>query len=82
MVMQERGMFDDAVTLYQTALRIEPDYAAAHRNLASALRAQGEPERAAHHYRRALEIDPGDVESHRGLRELGGLVEDDPPLNR
>ncbi len=82
MVTEERGILDDAIALYQTALGIEPDYAAAHGNLARALRAQNEREQALHHYRRALEIDPGDVESRQGLRELGGLVEETPLPNR
>jgi tetratricopeptide (TPR) repeat protein len=82
MLLQEQGKLDDAIALYHTALRIEPDYADAHGNLASALRAQDHREQAMHHYRQALEIDPSDVESRRGLRELGGLDEESTPLER
>lgn len=56
---RERGDLPRAVTLYETALSLDEDYAQAHSNLGSALAANGEPERALDHYRQAIAADPG-----------------------
>jgi tetratricopeptide (TPR) repeat protein len=48
-----------AIGWYRRALEMEPDYADAHFNLAGVLGKAGQPEAAALHWRRYLELDLG-----------------------
>ncbi len=57
-VMAERGQFDEAIALYEEALRIRPDYAHAHTNLGLALARRGQVDEAISHYQAALKIEP------------------------
>lgn len=49
---------------YREALRLRPEYAEAHNNLAVLLRAGGDEKEAARHYREALRLRPGYPEAH------------------
>jgi len=76
-VLVRRGRWAGAVEHYQEALRLRPDYAEAHNNLASALGRQERWDEAIGHYRRALEIRP-DFDAARDnldriLSESGGV---------
>jgi len=51
-------IMDEAIVAFQKAIRIQPDYANAHANLAAAHFDRGEYEEAAKHARQALRIDP------------------------
>src|SRR5205085_11361079 len=62
--------WDDAVAALERALAARPDYAPAHNNLASVLRARGDAAGAEHHLREALRIDPSNPEAHRNLAAL------------
>jgi predicted O-linked N-acetylglucosamine transferase (SPINDLY family) len=61
------------------ALALRPDYAEAHNNLGTALRASGNLEEAVTAYRRAVELKPTYFEAHNNLgnalRDLGKLEE-------
>jgi tetratricopeptide (TPR) repeat protein len=68
-----------AIGWYRRALEMEPDYADAHFNLAGVLGKAGQPEAAALHWRRYLELDLGSpwariARSH--LEEVDGALGD------
>lgn len=65
------GQLATAVALYTQALEQRPAWAAAHNNLAMALRHQGDHAAAEKHFRRALADEPDLVGA---LRNLGGLL--------
>ena len=48
----------EAVHCYVTAIRLMPNFAAAHSNLGSVLKEQGKLEEALAHYHEAVTIDP------------------------
>ena len=52
------GQMKEAVHCYVTAIRLMPNFAAAHSNLASVLKEQGKVEEALAHYHEAVTIDP------------------------
>jgi Flp pilus assembly protein TadD len=49
---------DEAITQYQKALQIKPDFAEAHYNLGNALVRKGSVDKAIVHYQQALQINP------------------------
>jgi protein O-mannosyl-transferase len=61
------GLLDRAMSEYRTAVRIRPDYADAHFNLAEDLLKNGNVEEAIAHYRKVVETPPPDVGSHLAL---------------
>ncbi len=77
-VLSQSGRFDEAIAECQKALKIKPDFAAAHNNLGSALlqnkqsgdgaRGQdGAVDEAIEHYRKALQIKPDFTQAHSNL---------------
>jgi Tfp pilus assembly protein PilF len=54
----------DEERCYREALRLRPDYAACHNNLAVVLRERGDESGAAEHYREALRLRPEYPEAH------------------
>lgn len=54
----ESGEPEQAITFYQEAARLNPDYARAHYNMAFALDLMGDSEPAIEHFRKALALDP------------------------
>ncbi|MEA5424252.1 glycosyltransferase [Synechococcus sp. CCY9202] len=54
----ERGDLNDAETLLQHCLQLEPDHGAAHHLLGKTLLAMGRPEEALHHQRCSCRCDP------------------------
>jgi tetratricopeptide (TPR) repeat protein len=66
-VLQSRGKIFEAISHYEQALRIKPDYADAHNNLALALLELGRVTEAIAHCERALQIQPDDPEAHNNL---------------
>jgi len=70
-------LYPQAIELLYQALRIAPDNAAAHCNLANALRGFGRPQEALASYDRALAIDPANADawckSGHALRDLDRL---------
>ena len=63
----EQGKIDDAISEYETALRIKPDYAESHNNLGNAMMLEGRVVEATDHYRKALELDPDAAEVRNNL---------------
>jgi Flp pilus assembly protein TadD len=61
---------DDAVHHLRQALRIDPDLAMAHTNLALALEARGDREEAIEHLQQALRIDPDLATAHFNLGKV------------
>ena len=65
---QDLRRYRKAIEAYERGLELHPDYVAAHNNLANCYLAQGDPERAAEHYRAALAVDPDQRAAREGLR--------------
>jgi tetratricopeptide (TPR) repeat protein len=83
LMLCERGRFDDAEPHLLTALRINPDAALIHGNIAQLRLAQGDPEAALASYERAAEIDEFfALHVARTLLALGRDAEADPWLRR
>jgi probable HAF family extracellular repeat protein len=76
--LSEKGDKDGAILCYQAALKIDPNYAMAHRNLGNALSAKGLLEHAIAAYRKALAIQKDYVEAHHGL---GNALSDNGQLD-
>ena len=65
--LQTDGHVDEAVTHYQRAIALQPDYAPAYNNLGTALRAKGKPLEAVGEYQRALNARAAYPEAHYNL---------------
>lgn len=72
LVRRRQGRNEDAVTLFERALAARDAQPHIHSNLATALAALGQTDRAEQSYRRALEIDPNfaDARYNLGLLQL------------
>ncbi len=65
--LQQQSKFVGAIECYERALRIEPNYAAAHSNLGVVKQQTGRLPEAIAHYRQALEIDRNLAETASNL---------------
>jgi serine/threonine-protein kinase len=76
---QARALRDAAATAYREAIRLRPDYSAAHNNLGLALKAQGKTDDALKAFRDAIRVQPGNGTAHLNLgitlHDLGKLDE-------
>ena len=61
------GRTSEAITAFQRAARLEPDWARAHHNLGFAYGQAGRHEEAAGSYRLAILLDPSEPETHNNL---------------
>ena len=52
------GDLEGAITQFRSAIRSEPNYAAAHYQLGIALRQNGQPDQAGREFEKASELDP------------------------
>jgi len=66
-LLDKKGREDDAIAHFQKALEIQPDYAAAHDNLGSALFQKGYVDEAIAQFQKALEIQPDSAEACNNL---------------
>jgi protein O-GlcNAc transferase len=66
---QQRGKLDEAVALFERAIRGKPRAAAFHRNLGTALFSLGKTAEAEKHHRLALSLNPDFPEAHHSLAE-------------
>jgi len=77
--LKQIGKPADALTHYQEAVRLKPDYAEAHNNMGTVLAALGKPEQAIESYNEALRLNPELAEGHQNLgiamESLGQLDE-------
>ena len=64
---KELGELKGAVTMFETAVDIKPDYAEAHKNLGITLRDIGQLEAAVKTLKKAIEVDPEYVDAHYNL---------------
>jgi Flp pilus assembly protein TadD len=62
-----RGQVDEAISHYQKALQIQPDFADVHNNLGVALGTCGQLDEAAAHFSQALEIKPDYADARNNL---------------
>jgi tetratricopeptide (TPR) repeat protein len=61
------GMVDKAITFFQRALQLRPDYAGAQNNLGNALLKKGSYAEAIAHYELGLQIQPTDASAQNNL---------------
>ncbi len=64
---RQTAMYADIGTLWQATIARNPSCWMAHNNLGLALMADGQPDEAIAHYRRAIEIEPGFAGTHNNL---------------
>ena len=69
-----QGQVRDAVVEFRKALRLNPESATAHRDLARLLREIGDPYQAIQHYLEAVRIAPGDAEAHADLGQCLAML--------
>jgi protein O-mannosyl-transferase len=67
LLLTRAGKTADARDRFAAAARLNPGFAEAHSNLASALMRDGHPAGALPHYREALRLDPNLAQAHNGL---------------
>lgn len=67
---QERGEIDAAITWYQKAASLDPEYAAPHNDLGILFEAKGWLDRAELSYQKALSVDSNYEEAHTNLALL------------
>ncbi len=65
--LMQIGHMDEAMTEYQKASEINPNFAEAHNNLGNALLQTGHVDEAMVQYQKALEINPNSVDAHSDL---------------
>ena len=68
--LRSLGRAEDGADAIERALAARPEDPRLHSRLAALLRERGERERASEHYRRALELAPGQADARRGLAAL------------
>ncbi|MEJ2129361.1 MAG: tetratricopeptide repeat protein [Woeseiaceae bacterium] len=75
----DNGNWADAVTYFEGALEIDPDYADTHFRLASALENLGKFQQARTHYHRALDLDAlrfrADTKINQIIKDVGAGIE-------
>jgi tetratricopeptide (TPR) repeat protein len=62
-----RGQSDEAIGLYEQAIRLKPDYAAAHNNLGVALGQIGQIDEAIRHFQKAIQFKPDYADAYNNL---------------
>ena len=66
----QKGKADEALLSFQQAVKINPEYADAHINLANLLLQRGQVDEAVSHLQRALEINPTYALAHNNLGNI------------
>ena len=75
--LSQTGKIQEAIGLYEQALRTEPEYAEAHYNLGFALGEEGKFQDAIGHYEQALRIKPDYVQAQNSLAWILATNNDD-----
>jgi len=70
LALERQGDFEAALTSYRLAFRDNPTDSRILLNMAIAFTKTGQPEEAIRHYKRALELDEGQVGAHYGVAFL------------
>src|SRR5262249_21791979 len=68
--LRSQGRLQAAIAIFRDAVRLYPDVAELHQNLAHALYEAGENDAAIASYRRSLRIEPDSIATHLALYEL------------
>ncbi|MDB9817109.1 tetratricopeptide repeat protein, partial [Amylibacter sp.] len=75
--LQEQGKLDEAITSYNKALSLKPDYADAYYNMGVTFKEQGKLEEAIEEYNKALELKPDYADAYynmgNALKDQGKL---------
>lgn len=66
-VLQKQGKFNEAIQVYQKALKLDPDFAEVYNNLGSILETEGKLEAAVTCYQQALKIKPDLSQAYNNL---------------
>jgi tetratricopeptide (TPR) repeat protein len=75
LALHRQGGLNEAIAHYRQALRIRPEYVAAHLNLGVALEAQGRLDEAVQHYTETLRIRSEDPSAHtKAHTNMGGIL--------
>jgi len=70
---EDQEHFEEAVRLYSTALRANPDHAESHYRLGLLSLRKGHASEASLHFREALRIEPDNLEARKRLDEASHL---------
>jgi Flp pilus assembly protein TadD len=70
LVLFEKGLIDDAIAHYQSALQMQPDWWDAEYNLGTALSAKGQVDEALLHCQKAVSLRPTDPDAQVSLGNL------------
>ena len=63
----DRSQTGEAISQYQEAIRLKPDYASAHNNLGDALLKKGQADEAINQYQEAIRLIPGNADARYNL---------------
>ena len=66
----KKQQFEEAASHYLAALKLNPESAVAHNNLARIFQTEGRLDEAMEHYSAALQLDPGLAQAHNNLGVL------------
>jgi tetratricopeptide (TPR) repeat protein len=69
-VLEQEGSVDEAITQFQEALQIKPDYAEAHNDLGLALFQEGTVDEAITQFQKAVQINPALAAAHNNLGKV------------
>ena len=67
---QAQGLLGDSIKMFETAVKIKPDYAEAHFNLGVVLKAEGQLENAIESYKKAIYLVPNYPAAHNNLGNI------------
>jgi len=67
MALDEKGQIDEAISQYQEAIRLKPDYEYAYNNLGIALGEKGQPDEAIRQFQKAIRLNPDYATLHYNL---------------
>ena len=70
-----KGLIDEAMNYYISAIQIEPAFAIAHSNLGATLVRKGKIQQAIDQFNRALSIDPGRDDARRNLKKTVAAID-------
>jgi Flp pilus assembly protein TadD len=62
-----QGQFDEAIRALRMAIKLDPKWAVAHRQLGLCRQARGQLDKAMAEYRRIIDLDPKGALAHNGL---------------